>query len=468
MARAPRCSPGRSRPRRCRDRRCAASGAPGASIATALGGPATAVCRSSGSSLAAGPRRDPRAARARSPRRPRPLPAAAGDVPAGRRPDAAAEGAAARRAMADATACTSSSARGWWSCSCAHWGTSSSRRRWRSPSPDRRSPPAASCSMSSRPAGHPSAAHPRDAWDAASPVAHDRGPVPRRRRPPRRDGRGPARPDLRRRDDPRGRRRGRGRRGRIRAGGGRPRWRGRHGAAGTAGWVARTGSGRWAPRRPTTDLLLFVEADTYWSRSRSASSWSSWSAGGSSSCPAWHGSEPRRASGASCPGFAMLLFGFVPGWLDGADRVGGPRALATAFGPLVLVRREAYRRGRRPAAARRRQSADRGLARASPAPVVASGSSMPPTSAHRHTAVAGRVVGTWRRAMLPAVGGSLALAVLDDRCSRSLAFVVPMVLPVRRVVRAPRPGLLVASCVPLVPARLAPARRSCSPSASRR
>ena len=50
---------------------------------------------------------------------------------------------------------------------------------------------------------------------------------------------------------------------------------------------------------------------------------------------------PTRGERVAVPGFPMLLFGFVPVWLTGLLR-GRPSRAAFAYGPLMLVRRDAY------------------------------------------------------------------------------------------------------------------------------
>jgi len=117
---------------------------------------------------------------------------------------------------------------------------------------------------------------------------------------------------------------------------------------------------------------------------------------------------PSRAERVLMPGFGMLLFGLIPLWLLTGFR-GRPSALAFAYGPLILVRREAYVAVGGHAAIRGTEHDDVALARA----FAREGRSVGTVhaadlGATRHYRSAAEIAAAWRRLFYPSVGYSLA------------------------------------------------------------
>ena len=146
-------------------------------------------------------------------------------------------------------------------------------------------------------------------------------------------------------------------------------------------------------------------------------------------------------------GFPLLMFGFVPVWLPAATR-GRPAALAFAYGPLELVRRETYLATGGHAAAPASACEDIALAR-----TIARGGRVVTVhaadlGATRHYRSAGEVAAAWRRVLMPYAGDSLAVA-LGALAGEALAFLLPLVLPVAALAGAAETTVLAASLVPL-------------------
>ncbi len=158
---------------------------------------------------------------------------------------------------------------------------------------------------------------------------------------------------------------------------------------------------------------------------------------------------PTRGARASIPGFALLLFGFVPIWLAGLTR-GRLVGAAFAYGPLMLVRRDAYEAtgGHAAAPATLRDDIDMAqrFARAGRRVGTAHAVDLGWT---RHDIDAEPVIGNWRRVFLPYAGGSLALAIATV-LAETVAYVVPFLLPVIALVSGVASRTLVASFVPLL------------------
>ena len=130
---------------------------------------------------------------------------------------------------------------------------------------------------------------------------------------------------------------------------------------------------------------------------------------------------PTVGERAAVPGFAMLLFGFRPIWLS-ALTGGRPPRVAFAYGPLMLLRRDAYVASGGHAAVPDSLREDIDLARTFARAGRRVGTvHVADLAASRHYTGADAAVPAWRRTILPYAGGSLALAVLAiaPRCSRT-------------------------------------------------
>ncbi len=151
---------------------------------------------------------------------------------------------------------------------------------------------------------------------------------------------------------------------------------------------------------------------------------------------------------ASVPGFPMLLFGFMPIWLSSLTG-GRPAALAYAYEPLMLVRREAFdevegagsvvpvgRPGLALAQAMARSGRRVGVVHAAGLGVI------------HHDRSIRETIADWRERFVSAVGGSLAIAILA-MLVEVLAFVVPLLLPIAAILSGAALRTVVASFVPL-------------------
>jgi len=128
------------------------------------------------------------------------------------------------------------------------------------------------------------------------------------------------------------------------------------------------------------------------------------------------------------PGFPMLLFGFLPlGLLAWSG--GRPSALAFAYGPLMLVRRDAYLAvdGHRSIAASAREDVDlaRAMARSGRRVAVIGAADL---GATRHDTEARAMVGAWRRILFAYSGDSLAVSITEI-LGTFLAWGLPLLLP---------------------------------------
>jgi 4-hydroxybenzoate polyprenyltransferase len=152
---------------------------------------------------------------------------------------------------------------------------------------------------------------------------------------------------------------------------------------------------------------------------------------------------------ASVPGFPMLLFGFAPIWLSSLTG-GRPAALAFAYEPLMLVRRDAFdevegagsvvpvgRSGLGLAQAMSRAGRRVGVVHAAGLGVI------------HHDRSIGETVADWRERFVSSVGGSLAIAILV-MLLEVLAFGVPLLLPVAAILSGAPVRTLIASFVPLI------------------
>lgn len=173
-------------------------------------------------------------------------------------------------------------------------------------------------------------------------------------------------------------------------------------------WAAWCGAGA-----ATTELVLFVDADTVLAPDAAAALAGEVTARDLDLVSGVTRYRLRgRAERALVPGFPMLLFGFLPLWLV-SRTLGRPAALAFAYGPLMLVRREAYQsvggHAANPASEREDVDLARAFARAGRRVGVVDGSRLGST---RHYETGPEVAEAWRRIFDAYTGHSLPLALL--------------------------------------------------------
>ncbi|HKF85691.1 MAG TPA: prenyltransferase [Candidatus Limnocylindrales bacterium] len=146
------------------------------------------------------------------------------------------------------------------------------------------------------------------------------------------------------------------------------------------------------------------------------------------------------------PGYPMLLFGFVPAWLAAWWRE-RPAALAFAYGPLILVRRDAYLAtgGHAAVPESHREDIDlaRTFARLGRRVVTVHAADL---AATRHYAGWRAVLGSWSRILPGYTDGSVAVA-LAMLAGEVLAYLLPLLLPLVAVAIAP--DRIAPSLVPL-------------------
>ncbi|MCU0483548.1 MAG: prenyltransferase [Chloroflexi bacterium] len=151
---------------------------------------------------------------------------------------------------------------------------------------------------------------------------------------------------------------------------------------------------------------------------------------------------------ALVPGFPLLMFGFVPLWLSAATR-GRPSALAFAYGPIELVRRDVYEAtgGHAAAAGSACEDVDlaRTIARAGGRVATVHAADL---GATRHYRSAGEVASAWQRVLMPYAGHSLAVA-LAALVAETAAFILPLVLPLAALASGAEPAVLAGALVPL-------------------
>ncbi|HEX5828386.1 MAG TPA: prenyltransferase [Candidatus Limnocylindrales bacterium] len=155
---------------------------------------------------------------------------------------------------------------------------------------------------------------------------------------------------------------------------------------------------------------------------------------------------PTLGERATMPGYPLLLFGFVPAWVS-AWRLGRPASLAFAYGPVQLVRRDAYLATGGHAAIPDSHREDVDLARTfarAGRPVATTHAAG--IGATRHYATAPEVLASWSRILPGYTGGSVAVA-LTMLAGEVLAYLLPLLLPF--VALAIAPDQLAVSLVPL-------------------
>lgn len=216
------------------------------------------------------------------------------------------------------------------------------------------------------------------------------------------------------------------------------------------GWTGRAWACQVGADASSSDLLLFVDADTVLVpvairilveqlQARRLDLLSGLTRYGMAS----------RSERIAVPGHPMLLFGFVPIWLYGLTRGRLSRA-AFAYGPLMLVRRDAYFAAGGHAATPASLHDDVDLARAMSLAGHRIGTMhAADLGVTRHFADADAAVGAWRRILLPYANGSLAVAIATILLE-TMTWVVPLLLPVLAWLADAGPRLLIASFAPLL------------------
>ncbi|MGC8633456.1 MAG: prenyltransferase [Candidatus Limnocylindrales bacterium] len=209
-----------------------------------------------------------------------------------------------------------------------------------------------------------------------------------------------------------------------------------------AGWTGKCWAAWNAARTATTELILFVDADTQLAPG---------AARALAEELARHGDDllsgvtryamETRVERLLMPGFAMLLFGYVPLWLAAVTR-GRIPWLAFAYGPLILVRREAYLAVGGHAAVAASDRDDLDLARA----FAASGRRAGVVDAAglavtRHYRSAPQIVSAWERLFDAYVGHSLPGALVALAMELATWVLPPALLLVALASATRLPGL---------------------------
>jgi hypothetical protein len=158
---------------------------------------------------------------------------------------------------------------------------------------------------------------------------------------------------------------------------------------------------------------------------------------------------PTRAERIGIPSFALVLFGLVPIWLSRLT-AGRPPRLAFAYGPLLLVRHEAYVATGGYAATPGSGRAEIDLARTFVRGDRRVGSVYAADlgSTHHRLGAAGAVT-AWRRLTVAYVGGSLA-GTVTVVLAQLLAFGVPLALPIVALVTGAPAAVTAGAIVPLL------------------
>jgi hypothetical protein len=196
------------------------------------------------------------------------------------------------------------------------------------------------------------------------------------------------------------------------------------------GWAGKSWACDRAAATVTTPHLLFLDADTIL-RPHACRTLASEMAGRGAglvsgvtayAIPSW----PERAF---VPLFPVTLFAFLPLWL--LRLTGGrPRALAFAYGPLLLVDRAAYGRAGGHAAAPGSEREDielaRTFARAGEQVGLVRAADLATT---RHYPDGTGALRAWRRVFVAYGGGNLAVAIAGI-AGAAVCWTLPLVLPI--------------------------------------
>lgn len=210
------------------------------------------------------------------------------------------------------------------------------------------------------------------------------------------------------------------------------------------GWLRQVGA-----EAATTDLVLFLDPDTYLMPVALRKLVEQQQRGGYELLSGvTSDAMPTRSEVVAVPGFALVRFGFVPIWVSALTR-GRPAGIAFASDRLLLVRRDAYTdvggHAAAPASERDAIALARTFVRGGRRIGTIHVADLGETRRYPGT---GAAIAAWRRMFLPAVGGSLALALLAVIVS-VITFLVPLALPIIAFIGGAEPRMIVASFVPL-------------------
>jgi hypothetical protein len=219
------------------------------------------------------------------------------------------------------------------------------------------------------------------------------------------------------------------------------------------GWGSRDWARHVGATAADTDLVLFVDADTVLAPIAARILVEQHQATGADLLSGLTRLEMRTVGErAAEPGFPLVLYGLAPVWWS-ALTGGRPPLLAFAAASLLLVRRDAYLAAVDPT----RPSADpisggrldlrlaRSFARAGLAVRTIDAVDLGATRHHRDVE---ETLDGWRRHIVPATHGGLALAVATILVEVA-AFLVPLALPAVALLTDQPPALLVVACAPL-------------------
>jgi 4-hydroxybenzoate polyprenyltransferase len=215
------------------------------------------------------------------------------------------------------------------------------------------------------------------------------------------------------------------------------------------GWTSRNWASHVGATGATTDLVLFVDEATVLAPIATRLLIEQLEAGGHDLLSGvTRYAMPTSRERAGVPGSALLLFSFVPIWWS-AFTAGRPASLAFAHGSLLLVRREAYAacggHAGEPSASNGAVALARACARAGRRVGTIHAARLGATRRHRG---AEDVIARWRRSFLPAVGGSLGLAIAAIAAA-TMAFIAPLALPLIALLGGGGPVDVAAMSLPL-------------------
>jgi 4-hydroxybenzoate polyprenyltransferase len=195
------------------------------------------------------------------------------------------------------------------------------------------------------------------------------------------------------------------------------------------GWAGKSWAAWTGVQHATTELVLLLDADTVVApgavRALAAEALRT---GADLVSGVTRYAMGSRAERILMPGFPLLLFGFLP--LGLLARTGGrPAALAFAYGPLMLVKRDAYLAtgGHATIAGSAREDVDlaRLFARAGRRIALLHAADL---GATRHYASAGAIARAWRRILVAYSGESVPLSI-TELLGFGMAWVLPMLVP---------------------------------------
>jgi 4-hydroxybenzoate polyprenyltransferase len=214
-----------------------------------------------------------------------------------------------------------------------------------------------------------------------------------------------------------------------------------------AGWSGKGWAVATAARAATTELVLAMDADTTLEPGGAEAIVRELRARGADLISGvTRYAMPTLGERIAMPGYPLLLFGFVPAWVP-ALAGGRPTVLAFSYGPLELVRREAYLATGGHAAHPDSHREDVDLARTfTAAGRVVRVTHTADLAATRHYTTAGEVFASWSRILPGYAGGSVAVAV-TMLVAELVGWVLPFALPF--VALVVEPPMLPASLVPL-------------------